>query len=156
MAKKRNVMFVCSTNVCQSPMAEAVFKEIVKQNHVADKWHIESSGTRGRFVGRRLDNRIVSVLKNHGIQFSHKSQMLQLEHFYMFDFILAMTPKILREINKIKPEESIAQTLFLGSFNPEGSNMTIRNPFYDTYIQRFEKCFKIIMKLCNEFLAKNK
>ncbi|GAF36365.1 low molecular weight protein tyrosine phosphatase [Lentilactobacillus farraginis DSM 18382 = JCM 14108] len=39
-----NVLFVCLGNICRSPMAEGIFKEMVAKQHLQDKIHIDSAG----------------------------------------------------------------------------------------------------------------
>ena len=43
MSDKKNVLFICLGNICRSPIAEAVFIDIVKKRNLADKFHIDSA-----------------------------------------------------------------------------------------------------------------
>lgn len=155
MSEKRNVMFVCLGNICRSPMAEAVFKEVVKQNGVADKWYSESSGTGGWHVGCSPDDRTMAVLKSNGIQFKHSAQQLVKEDFNRFNFIFGMDQSNVNDINRKKPKGSKAEVLLLGSFDPEGDTI-IKDPYYDSDNRGFEKCFQQCMRSCKSFLDKNK
>lgn len=153
MVEKRSVMFVCLGNICRSPMAEAVFKEITKQNGVSEKWHSESAGTGGWHVGCSPDSRTMAVLKSNGIQFKHSAQQLCKEDFNKFDFIFGMDNSNISEINRKKPNGSKAQVLLLGSFDPEGDTI-IEDPYYDSDNRGFEKCYDQCMRSCKAFLAK--
>lgn len=152
---KLSVLFVCLGNICRSPMAEAVFKDVAKQNGVADKWHAESAGTAGYHVGCSPDDRTMTVLKNHGIQFAHSAQQLGKEDFSKFDFIFGMDQSNMNDINRKKPKGSKAQVLLLGSFDPEGDSI-IKDPYYDSDLRGFEKCYQQCFRSCKSFLDKHK
>lgn len=154
MCDKRSVMFVCLGNICRSPMAEAVFKDVVKQKGVADKWYAESAGTGGWHVGCSPDSRTMAVLKNNGIQFKHSAQQLTKEDFDKFDFIFGMDRSNMSEINRKKPKGSKAEVLLLGSFDPEG-DVIIEDPYYDSDNRGFEKCYQQCLRSCTSFLDKN-
>ncbi|VVC35844.1 Protein-tyrosine phosphatase, low molecular weight, mammalian,Phosphotyrosine protein phosphatase I [Cinara cedri] len=155
MGEIRSVLFVCLGNICRSPMAEAVFIEAAKQKGVANKWHAESAGTAGYHVGCSPDERTISVLRKNGIQFEHSAKQLVKEDFYTFNFIFGMDKSNMDNINRIKPKDSKAQVLLLGSFDPEGDTI-IRDPYYDNDNRGFEKCFQQCMRSCKSFLDKNK
>ncbi|XP_050527293.1 low molecular weight phosphotyrosine protein phosphatase-like isoform X3 [Daktulosphaira vitifoliae] len=135
MADKHNVMFVCLGNICRSPMAEAVFKEVIKQRGIADKWYAESSGTGGWHVGCSPDQRTMAVLKKNNIEYQHTAQQLVKDDFHR------------------KPKGSKAEVFLLGSFDPKGETI-IQDPYYDSDNLGFEKCYIQCWKSCNAFLDK--
>lgn len=155
MGDKRSALFVCLGNICRSPMAEAVFKDVARQNGVADKWHAESAGTGGWHVGCSPDDRTMTVLRNNGIQFKHSAQQLVKEDFSRFDFIFGMDQANISEINRKKPNGSKAQVLLLGSFDPEGDSI-IEDPYYDSDNRGFEKCYQQCLRSCKAFLDQHK
>ncbi|XP_050527276.1 low molecular weight phosphotyrosine protein phosphatase-like isoform X1 [Daktulosphaira vitifoliae] len=153
MADKHNVMFVCLGNICRSPMAEAVFKEVIKQRGIADKWYAESSGTGGWHVGCSPDQRTMAVLKKNNIEYQHTAQQLVKDDFHRFDFIFGMDNSNISEINRRKPKGSKAEVFLLGSFDPKGETI-IQDPYYDSDNLGFEKCYIQCWKSCNAFLDK--
>lgn len=155
MSEKRSVLFVCLGNICRSPIAEAVFKDAVKQYGVADKWYAESAGTGGWHVGCSPDDRAMTVLRKNGIQYNHSAQQLVKEDFDRFDFIFGMDQSNMSDINRKKPKGSKAEILLLGSFDPEGDTI-IRDPYYDSDNRGFDKCFQQCMRSCKSFLDKYK
>lgn len=156
MGEKRSVMFVCLGNICRSPMAEAVFNEVAMKKGVADKWYAESSGTGGWHVGSSPDPRTMTVLRDNGIKYKHSAQQLNLEDFNKFDFIFGMDESNVDFINRKKPSDNIkAKILKLGSFDPEAKasrKTNIEDPYYDTDLQGFKKCFQQCMRSCQAFL----
>ena len=64
---KINVLFVCLGNICRSPMAEAVFRDLVAKNHLADRFEISSAGTGDWHVGEPPHRGTREALKRHDI-----------------------------------------------------------------------------------------
>ena len=65
---KINVLFVCMGNLCRSPMAEAVFRDLVEKEGVADHFEIISAGTGDWHVGQPAHRGTRDTLKRHGIE----------------------------------------------------------------------------------------
>ena len=65
---KVSVLFVCMGNICRSPMAEAVFRDLVKKEGVADHFEITSAGTGDWHVGEPPHRGTRETLKRHGIE----------------------------------------------------------------------------------------
>ena len=55
-------------NICRSPMAEAVFRDLVEKERVADRFEIASAGTGGWHVGEPAHRGTRETLKRHGIE----------------------------------------------------------------------------------------
>lgn len=152
---KRRVMFVCLGNICRSPMAEAVFKEVARQKGVAHKWHAESAGLGDWHVGCSPDHRTMAVLRENGIQFEHSAQQLIEEHFYDFEFIIGMDHDNIVDIKYKKPKMSKAKVELLCSFDEHGGDsMIIRDPFYDSDNRGFKKCYEQCLRSCKGFFDK--
>uniref|UniRef100_A0A670IY40 protein-tyrosine-phosphatase n=1 Tax=Podarcis muralis TaxID=64176 RepID=A0A670IY40_PODMU len=85
----KSVLFVCLGNICRSPIAEAVFRKLVTEGNIENKWRIDSAATStyewvidsGAVsdwnVGRSPDARALSCLRNHDIQTGHKAQQVE-------------------------------------------------------------------------------
>ncbi len=65
---KINILFVCLGNICRSPMAEAVFRDLVKKEGVADRFEIASAGIGDWHVGEPPHRGTRETLKRHGIK----------------------------------------------------------------------------------------
>lgn len=61
-----HVTFVCTGNICRSPMAEKMFAHQLKQRGLADKVRVTSAGTGNWHVGSCADERANRVLRAHG------------------------------------------------------------------------------------------
>lgn len=62
-----NVLFVCTGNICRSPMAEAVFAHLVEQAGLSDRFTISSAGTGDWHVGESPHRGTLAALKQHAI-----------------------------------------------------------------------------------------
>lgn len=85
--EKINVLFVCLGNICRSPMAEAVFRNLVAEQAVADRFEISSAGTGNWHAGEPPHRGTRETLKRHSIDANgliakHVSQaMLDRAHY---------------------------------------------------------------------------
>lgn len=59
-----SVLFVCWGNICRSPIAEAIFKNLVKEKGISDRWTVDSAGTGEWNVGDLPDPRALKTLKS--------------------------------------------------------------------------------------------
>ena len=86
-----SVLFVCTANICRSPMAEGIFKQLLKERTENwEKWKIESAGTwtnRGNSAARKA----IDVLADRGIDISsHSSRPINHVPVNRFRLVLAM------------------------------------------------------------------
>ncbi len=84
------ILFVCTANICRSPMAEGLLKKIVSERADADEWHIESAGA-WAYEGNPAAVLSGVVMKKAGIDISaHRSKPTSLELLNNFDLVLTM------------------------------------------------------------------
>jgi protein-tyrosine-phosphatase len=84
------VLLVCTANICRSPMAEAILKNLVSMRSDADEWHVESAGV-WALSGKPPAILSQFVMEKMGIDISaHQSQLTSLELLQKFDLILTM------------------------------------------------------------------
>ncbi|CAO2190308.1 unnamed protein product [Urochloa humidicola] len=89
-AKPFAVLFVCLGNICRSPAAEAVFRNLVSKRGLDSKFLIDSAGTIGYHEGNKADSRMRSASKKQGIEVTSISRPVKPSDFRDFDLILAM------------------------------------------------------------------
>ena len=64
---KIGVLFVCYGNICRSPMAEFVFRKLLDEEGLADRFYVASAATSGDHIGDPVDSRAAAELRMHGI-----------------------------------------------------------------------------------------
>lgn len=98
------VLFVCTGNICRSPMAEGVFRHLVRAAGLEDRFHIDSAGTDDYHEGETPDRRGVKVALARGVSLAgQKARPLCMTDYGSFDYILAMDGGHFREINARAP-----------------------------------------------------
>lgn len=153
-SSKCKVMFVCLGNICRSPMAEAVFANIVEKKGLSNSFHIESCGTAGYHIGETPHPKSVSTCKKHGVPVNHRAQQISKNHFKEFDYILCMDYSNLSDLKSIQSSvKDLKSKLFLfGQFDTEiGDKLPlsekaagiIEDPYYggiEGYEYNFSQC----------------
>lgn len=145
--KKIAVMFVCTGNICRSPMAEAVFRKMVSDHGLADQFIIASSGTGRWHVGEPPHIGTRLILSNNNIDFGNKrAQQLKSEDFEKYDYIIAMDQENVDDIDYYF-KEKVKRLL---DFAPKGYPSNVPDPYYE---HNFEEVFKLVNAGCKGLLA---
>ena len=85
----KRVLFVCTGNICRSPTAEGVLKELSRKAGV--ELHVESAGTHDYHVGQPPDRRALRHARERGYDLSaQRARQLRKRDFEEFDVIVAM------------------------------------------------------------------
>ena len=142
------VLFVCLGNICRSPMAEFVFKDMVKKQGLENEFYIESAATSSEEIGNRMHHGTITKLNRMNIPYENKKarQLLQ-KDYEKFDYILGMENSNLRNIYRIvdqDPERKIHRLLDF-SQNPRD----IADPWYT---RNFDQTYEDITEGCHAFL----
>ncbi|QLL31344.1 hypothetical protein HG536_0B02070 [Torulaspora globosa] len=152
---KISLAFVCLGNICRSPMAEAVFKHVVTQKGLQDRFDvIDSFGTGGWHVGSDPDPRSAACCRSHKVFINHKAQQIRGSHFDKFDYIICMDESNLRNLQRLKPKNSKASVHLFGEWNTNGKFRKIVDDPYYGGDDGFEYNFKQISYFSEQFLEK--
>lgn len=122
------VTFVCSGNICRSPIAEKVFVAELERAGLADRVQVTSAGTGSWHVGEPADPRAVAVLRAGGYADAHVARQLDAE-LLAADLLVALDEGHRRAIQRLVPEPE--RVRLLRSFDPaapEGAE--VPDPFY--------------------------
>ncbi len=96
------ILFVCMGNICRSPMAEFILKDLVKKRGLAGDFHIESRATSTEELGNPVYPPAKAELQKHGISCDGKvSIQLTKADYDAFDLLIAMDKLNLRNIDRI-------------------------------------------------------
>ncbi|KAJ6637504.1 Low molecular weight phosphotyrosine protein phosphatase 1 [Pseudolycoriella hygida] len=153
MFKVKKVLFVCQGNICQSPIAEVVFKDIVSKRGFSEEFEIDSAAIGSYHVGSEIDSRAQNTLKKHNLyaKKSKKAKQIKDEDFNHYDYIFGMDDENVKALKLKAPKGSSAKIIALGAFHPEHDRI-IRDPYYEDD-DLFEKCYDQCVKCCSEFLS---
>jgi protein-tyrosine-phosphatase len=85
-----SVLFVCTANICRSPMASALFRHLLESDPDGNEWRVESAGT-WALEGRPAAEKSLQVLEKLGLDLrAHRSRSVDLPMLRSFDLILTM------------------------------------------------------------------
>ena len=97
--RKVRVLFVCYGNICRSPLAEFVFKDMVREAGYEDRFEIASCATSAEHIGDPVDRRSAEVLARHGISCAGKTaRRLNTRDYCTYDYIIGMDHSNLRSM----------------------------------------------------------
>ena len=123
------IVFVCLGNICRSPMAEMMFKELVKKNNLQNIFRIESKATSYEEERNGVHYGAIEILKRHGIPIeNHKANRLQKEDYDKYDCIIGMDDSNIYNIMRIIGEDPLGKVHKLLDFSPNPRD--IADPWY--------------------------
>jgi protein-tyrosine phosphatase len=139
------VLFVCLGNICRSPMAEAVFQDMVEQQGLAHAITSDSAGTGGWHSGEQAHPGTLKVLEMHGIHYTGRARQLQRADLDEFDYVLAMDDSNYQDIQRMGVNASAEIRHFLHYSNTAGTvkESIVPDPYYDG---RFNEVFHLVVK----------
>ena len=116
MARRYHVSFICSGNICRSPIAEKVFAHEVEQAGLADRIRVTSAGTGSWHVGDPADSRAAALLAEHGYVDTHVARQVD-DELLAADLLVALDAGHLRALRRIAPDPERVQ--LLRAFDPD-------------------------------------
>lgn len=143
------VMFVCLGNICRSPMAEYIFKDMIKKEKLNGKITVSSRGTSSEEEGNDIYYYAKEKLKEEGISYKkHKAQKLKAEEYNNYDYILGMDEGNIKNIIRIVGKDSENKVYKLLDFTNDKRD--ILDPWYTG---NFTNAYNDIQKGCKAFLS---
>jgi protein-tyrosine phosphatase len=129
MAEPRyRVVFVCTGNICRSPMAEKVFAEHLRRAGLDGLVEVSSVGTSDWHVGEPADPRAAEVLARHGYRTEHAAAQLAAEHSDA-DLLVALDAGHARALRRTVRDPD--RVRLLRSFDPEtDGDPDVPDPYY--------------------------
>ncbi|MFF9806842.1 low molecular weight protein-tyrosine-phosphatase [Streptomyces coeruleorubidus] len=148
------VCFVCTGNICRSPMAEIVFRARVAEAGLDGLVEVDSAGTGGWHEGDGADPRTVAVLAENGYATAHTARQFQPSWFSRLDLVVALDAGHLRALRRLAPTEQDAQKVrLLRSYDPAaGDDLDVPDPYYGG-AEGFEECLEMVAAASAGLLA---
>ena len=150
----KRIMFVCHGNICRSPMAEFIMKELVHKAFAEDEFHIESSATSREEIGNPIYSPAAYTLSLHGIgSDGHAARQFTIHDYNSFDMVVVMEDYNVRNLMRIIGCDCDAKVWKLLDFvadEPQRcAGADISDPWYHG---NFDKTYKEIYSGCKALL----
>ncbi|MBS7299376.1 MAG: low molecular weight phosphotyrosine protein phosphatase [Eubacteriales bacterium] len=144
------ILFVCHGNICRSPMAEFVMKDLVKKNNAQDMFEIESCATSREEIGNSVYPPAKQKLAEHGISCKGKTaRQMTKEDYNYFDYIVAMDRFNLRNMHPFIGEDVDNKVSLLLDYTDRTGD--VADPWYTG---DFEKTWQDVTAGCEGLFRK--
>lgn len=151
---KSSVLFVCLGNICRSPTAEGIFRQLVEEAGLSEQIEIDSAGTADWHTGKGPDPRSCATALKYGVDIrSLKARQIRREDFDRFRFIIALDRSNLGDIRSIAPaeDEATAQVQLLLDFVAGLEGQPVPDPYYGGDAD-FEETYRLARLGCEALL----
>ena len=145
------ILFICHGNICRSPMAEFIMKDLVKREGLEWKFEIASAATSAEELGNPVYPPAKRELAAHGISCKGKTaRQITRRDYQDYDYLVAMERYNLRNMKHILPEDPENKISLLMQFS--GRDEDIEDPWYSgnfsqVYHQIEEGCAAMLEQL---------
>ena len=142
------ILFVCHGNICRSPMAEFVFKDMVKKAGISDSFYIASAATSTEELGNPPHRGTREILGRLGISFDGKyAVQITRADYDKYDLIIGMDSANIRNLKRILGEDKENKIYKLLEF--AGLSRDVDDPWYTG---KFETTYQDILTGCEYLL----
>lgn len=143
------ILFICHGNICRSPMAEFILKDMVARRGISDQFEIASAATSREEIGNPVYFPAVRELARHNISAAGKTAVqLRKQDYNHYDLLLAMEEYNLRNIRRIIPKDPAQKIRLLLDFTDTPGD--IADPWYNGH---FDRTYEEICRGCEGLLT---
>lgn len=145
------VLFICHGNICRSPMAEFIMKDLVEKAEISNQFYIASAATSTEEIWNGVGNPVYpparEELAKHGIDCTGKRAVqLTKEDYNQYDYLIGMDSMNMRNMERMTGHKGGKLHLLLEF---AGRNEGIRDPWYSG---NFKETYEDVIEGCTAFL----
>ena len=142
------ILFVCHGNICRSPMAEFIMKDLVKKEHYTDLFEIASAATSTEGLGCKVYPPARRELLKHGLTCDGKiGRQMNKDDYGYYDYIVAMDRRNLRNMVGFVGDDPEKKVSLLMDYTDSPGD--VADPWYT---DDFSTTWNDILKGCKGFL----
>ncbi len=125
------VLFVCLGNICRSPTAEAVVRELARRERPGLALDVDSAGTHGYHTGSPPDERSIAAARRRGYDLSTlRARVVESGDFGLFDLVIAMDEEVHGRLKRVAPRAQLARLVLFMDFAPGLGRRDVPDPYY--------------------------
>ena len=144
----KKIIFVCLGNICRSPMAEFMFKDLLKNKGLDKKYILSSAGTSSEEIGNDMHYGAKDKLDEKNVPYTkHKARKLEKQDYDKFDYIICMDRNNVKDVYRIVGEDQEGKIYRLLDFKKNPRD--IKDPWYTG---NFEETYCNILEGSTSFL----
>lgn len=149
----RRVLFVCLGNICRSPTAEAVFREILRREAPGLAVEVDSAGTHAYHAGSAPDERAIAAAARRGFDLTAlRARVVTTADFERFDLLLAMDEQNYRQLRRMAPGARRDRVRLFLDFAPQLQRREVPDPYYGG-TTGFEEVLDLVEEAARGLLA---
>lgn len=122
------VLFVCLGNICRSPMAEAVFAQLVREAGLENQIEIDSAGTGSYHIGQPAHRGTQRILAQNKVPYDGRARQILDRDLQQFDYVVAMDRQNLLDINALPTGR--AKIVLLLDYATNCRECEVPDPYY--------------------------
>jgi protein-tyrosine phosphatase len=145
------LLFVCSGNICRSPLAEAVFRHLAEERGLGSRFELDSAGMHGYHEGERADPRARRVGRRHGVEVTSIAREIEDSDLDRFDLVVAMDRGHLRQLTAMAGPARRGKLVLMRDFEGGSTGRDVPDPYYSDE-SAFEEVYAILDAACRGLL----
>jgi len=152
----RRILFVCTGNICRSPLAEALLRRKLADRGVADRFRIDSAGTVDDHLGQRSDARMRRTARARGVEIDHRARLVRRGELADADLVIGMDDRHVSTLEAMADGRPV-EIRKMREYDPEAASSGDRrapdvpDPWYGGQ-RGFEDVYEMVDRSC-EVLA---
>lgn len=148
------VVFVCLGNICRSPMAEVVMRELLEREGLGHLVDVSSAGTGDWHVGERADPRTLDALAGRGYDGAlHRARQFGAEMFADHDLVVAMDGGNAADLRRLAPPGQADKVELLLTYDPQAERLDVPDPYYGG-ADGFDRVLDMVERACRGLLER--
>jgi len=148
------VLFVCLGNICRSPMAEAVFRDLVKKEGLDKIISIDSAGTGNWHVGEPPHEGTRNILTaNEILHEGQTARQIKTKDLTEFDYIIGMDAENIGNMHKMAGQSETGMIARLMDFVPDNEFEDVPDPYFTG---NFQEVYELVTAGCERLLVEIK